>query len=139
MSRTIRVIIFLIGLLGIGSAYLYQDIDFLFLLTGTDFHRFLHFAAKKVFRLLLNDFSMLLIIYALFSSRNTMVLALFVQAIDLFILLPVYLLVKLSIEGDSEISMPILSQFHRLIVNPTLMILLIPAIYFQERARRDGD
>jgi hypothetical protein len=63
-------------------------------------------------------------------------LAVFIQLIDLVVLLPIYLLIKLAMEGDEEISSPLLSQFHRLIVNPTLMILLLPAIYFQRQIKR---
>ncbi|MCE2996813.1 MAG: hypothetical protein LW863_14525, partial [Flammeovirgaceae bacterium] len=74
---------------------------------------------------------MLLIIHLWFRSASITKLALWIQLVDMLILLPIYLVLKLRIEGDSEISSPLLSQLHRLIVNPTLMILLFPAIYFQ--------
>jgi len=44
---------------------------------------------------------------------------------ELFILLPVYFALKISLEGDAEISSPLLSQLHRMIVNPLLMLVLI--------------
>ena len=79
---------------------------------------------------------MLLILWAWFKDPFVTRLAIWIQLIDVFILLPVYLYFKLSMEGISEISMPVLSQLHRLIVNPTLMILLIPAVYFQKYSQR---
>jgi exosortase F-associated protein len=74
---------------------------------------------------------MLLFIHSLFRDPSVTRLAWYVQLTDTLILLPVYLFVKLYYEGDAEISMPLLSQLHRLIVNPTLMVLLIPAVYYQ--------
>ncbi len=91
----------------------------------------LTFAINRFSRLLLNDIFMLLIIVSWFHDRSVTRLAISIQLIDMFILLPLYLVLKLRWEGDAEISSPLLSQFHRLIVNPTLMILLFPAVYFQ--------
>nr|WP_262899620.1 exosortase F system-associated protein [Chryseosolibacter histidini] len=97
----------------------------------------MHFSINRLARIFLNDIFMLLVLYALFADTRILKLALWVQVIDLLVLLPLYLVVKLSLEGDSEISSPFLSQFHRLIVNPTLMILIIPAVYYQRLARKD--
>ncbi len=96
------------------------------------------FAVNRTIRVLCNDVFMLILIVAWFNDRTTTRLALAIQAIDLFLLLPLYLWAKLSWEGTSEISTPLLSQFHRLIVNPTLMILLIPAVYFQRMNKNNG-
>lgn len=74
---------------------------------------------------------MLIFISAWFKDRRVTKLAIAIQLIDGLILLPTYLAIKLWMEGPSEISAPLLSQFHRIIVNPILMILLIPATYFQ--------
>jgi len=51
---------------------------------------------------------------------------------EFFILLPIYFIMKLSLEGDSEISSPLLSQLHRMIVNPLLMIILILGLVYQD-------
>ncbi len=58
--------------------------------------------------------------------------------VELFIILPLYFWIKLSTEGDSELSSPLLSQIHRLIINPTLMILLIVSFLYQKRQTRLG-
>lgn len=91
----------------------------------------LEFIVNRTLRLLGNDIFMLLLIAVWFRDKSVTRLALAIQAIDFLVLLPLYLWAKLTWEGTSEISTPLLSQFHRLIVNPTLMILLIPAVYFQ--------
>lgn len=90
------------------------------------------FILRKTGRVLLNDAGMILIIIGLFNKSGVTRLALMIQVVDALVLLPLYFIVKLSWEGTSEISSPLLSQFHRLIVNPTLMLLLIPAVFFQE-------
>lgn len=123
----------LIALSGVGLAvmYLFQNFDWLSMVFGIDTHSFVHFAVKKFMRLFVNDTFMLLLIYAWFNDQSITKLAWKLQLIDSFILLPLYLLFKLWLEGDSELSSPLLSQFHRLIVNPILMFLLIPGVYFQ--------
>jgi exosortase F-associated protein len=125
-----------IGLAGLAVIYLFQYTDFLFLITGRTFSEEYHFIFNRTIRILVNDSCMLLLIYAIFSDQKALKLAFYVQLIDLFVLFPIYLVLKLSTEGASELSSPFLSQFHRLIVNPTLMILLVPAIFYQRIASK---
>ncbi len=117
-----------ISILGITVTFLSQDFSFLEAWNLSDQQGFI---ARKVFRVLLNDLFMLIFISAWFKDRRVTKLAIAIQLIDGLILLPTYLAIKLWMEGPSEISAPLLSQFHRIIVNPILMILLIPATYFQ--------
>jgi exosortase F-associated protein len=133
-----RLIIGLIGLFLLAISYLYQYTDVLLLTSGTNFQPWLHFTVNRIMRILLNDAGMILIINAIFADRDVLRLALLIQAIDLFILLPLYLVLKLPTEGVSELSSPFLSQFHRLIVNPILMILLIPALHYQRSLKRSS-
>ena len=65
-------------------------------------------------------------------AKSYSILALIVFLVEFFILLPAYLVAKLYFEGDSEISSPLLSFVHRLIVNPTLMVLTIIAFAYQK-------
>lgn len=125
-------------LAGIGLAliYLFQFTDFLYLFTGLRFPDTYHFIVNRLFRIVLNDTCMLVLIYALFRDRQVVKLAFYVQLVDIFILLPLYLALKLPAEGVSELSSPFLSQFHRLIVNPTLMILLIGGVYYQNLGKK---
>lgn len=89
------------------------------------------FVVNKTIRLVLNDTACMLLIFALFRQAKYLTLAFYLFLVELFFLLPFYLFVKLSLEGDSEISSPLLSQVHRLIVNPLLMFLLIAGFIYQ--------
>lgn len=117
--------------IGLGGIYLFQYTDFLFLVTGDRFDSEYHFISNRMLRILLNDSCMLALIYALFGDPKVVKLAVYIQVIDLLVLFPLYLLMKLPAEGVSELSSPFLAQFHRLIVNPTLMVLLIGGVYYQ--------
>lgn len=99
---------------------------------GSSFHPYLVFVINKTVRLVLNDMACLMLIYALFRERKYVKLAFLLFLTEIFIILPLYLVVKLTLEGDSEISSPLLSQVHRLIVNPTLMLLLMLGFYYQK-------
>jgi exosortase F-associated protein len=89
------------------------------------------FVANRSIRLIINDTLCMVLIVALFQKRSYLRLAGIIFLIELFLILPVYLLIKLSMEGPSEISSPLLSPIHRMIVNPLLMIILIAALYYQ--------
>jgi exosortase F-associated protein len=131
-----RVGLALPGVALLAISYLYQYTDVLALLAGKTYRAEYHFIANRVFRILLNDIGMVMIIYAIFIDYGVIKLAFFVQLIDLIILLPIYLSLKLPAEGVSELSSPLLSQFHRLVVNPILLILLIPAIFYQRAIKK---
>lgn len=83
------------------------------------------FIVNKTVRLMLNDAACIGLIYALFPGRNYLRVAFYLFLVELLVILPVYFGVKLNLEGDSEISSPLLSQIHRLVVNPLLMFLLM--------------
>ena len=126
-----RLWLMAIAIVGLAMVYLFQNADILNICGSCTFHPYTHFVVKKIVRVLLNDTFMLLFIHALFRDQSVTRLAFYIQMIDTLVLLPVYLIIKLTYEGDAELSMPLLSQLHRLIVNPTLMVLLIPAVYYQ--------
>lgn len=123
-----------VAIAGVILTYLFQDFSFL---STWPIAENTQFVLRKIFRVFLNDLFMLLFIAAWFKEWRFTRLAIAIQLVDGLILLPIYLVFKLSLEGSSEISLPLLSQFHRLIVNPTLMILLIPAVYFQKFSRSE--
>lgn len=121
----------LLSVLGLAGVYLLQDAFSLNQSLALGLSAETDFVLKKLIRIVLNDTAALVLIHAWFYDAKITRLAFLLQLVDTFILLPVYLVLKLSIEGTAEISVPLLSQLHRLIINPTLIILLIPAIYFQ--------
>ena len=90
------------------------------------------FILNRLTRLVLNDSLCLLLFVAIFNGIKETKLASVVFAIELFAILPFYFLLKLTLEGDSEISSPLLSFIHRLIVNPLLMIILLVGLLYQK-------
>ncbi|MBL7860679.1 MAG: hypothetical protein JNJ65_05905 [Cyclobacteriaceae bacterium] len=91
------------------------------------------FAFNRTVRLLLNDSIFLLVFRVLFTHRPAYLRwAWSLFLIEILVILPVYLVVKLMLEGPTEISSPWLSTIHRMIVNPLLMGILLAACYIQE-------
>lgn len=131
LTKPKRLLLLTMAISGLAIIYLLQESLILSAIIPVQISSNVEFIFKKLIRVTLNDLFMLLFLYAWFNDKSIIKLGLWVQAIDTFILLPIYLIIKLSVEGSSEISTPLLSQWHRLIVNPTLMLLLIPAIYYQ--------
>lgn len=126
-------LILVFGVMGIATTFFLQEFTFI---SDWNISENARFVVKKILRVLLNDFFMLIVIAAWFKDQKIIRLAFLIQLIDGLFLLPIYLYLKLAIEGTTEISIPLLSLFHRLIINPTLMILLIPAVYFQRMQDR---
>ena len=97
-------ILILIAMTGLLLVYLFQQFDIVYWITQNREHPNLHFIINRGVRLLLNDIFMLLFIAVWFQDRSIARLALIIQLIDFFLLLPLYLFVKLTLEGDAEIS-----------------------------------
>lgn len=114
------------------AVYLFQRFDYFNLLFGSSAEgNNFGFIFNKSLRLLVNDAACLGLIWSLFHNRRYLSLATYLLLVEVLVILPLYFWIKLSLEGTSEISSPLLSQIHRLIVNPTLMILLIVSFFYQ--------
>jgi len=134
-----RVVLLIAALLGLCSVYFFQQfnyLDYLGSLWGSQFHPYSEFVFNKTLRYLLNDNLCILMIYSLFYKRSYVMLGIYVELFGLVILLPVYFILKLAFEGDTELSTPLLSFYHRLVINPTLMILLILGLYYQQKTAK---
>ena len=125
----VRSALVVAGIFILVAVYVFQGVNLAGLLGN--FHPNVIFVINRTARLILNDLACFLIIYALFEDAKYLKVAFWVFLVELLIILPVYFAIKLSLEGDSEISSPLLSQVHRLIVNPMLMILLIIGFFYQ--------
>ena len=133
-SLTKRILFIVISLTGLFLVYLFQNFNYLQFLTGaSDYNPNFIFSFNRITRFILNDLLAILLIWAIFYDRRYVLVAFIVQAFGLFIIMPTYLIIKLSLEGDSEISSPLLSFLHRLIIHPFLILLLIPAFLLQNR------
>jgi len=95
-------------------------------------HPYTVFIVNRTCRLIINDGACMLLIWSLFGEMKYLTAAFVVFLIELLIILPLYFVIKLNIEGASEISSPLLSQIHRIIVNPLLMVILILGFYYQK-------
>jgi exosortase F-associated protein len=130
LPKKISLIVVAVALLG--GAYLFQRQSILQLLNlsfAVDSN--VPFVINRTVRLIVNDVACFFLIYALFEEQKYLRVAFIIFLLELFVILPAYLIIKLTLEGNSEISSPLLSQIHRLIVNPMLMVLLIIAFMYQ--------
>lgn len=91
------------------------------------------FVVSKVLRFLVNDLLMLALVISLFPGRGHVQVAVAVQILGALFLLVPYLVLKVVYHaGDG----PLISFLHRLVVNPMLMLLLIPGFYLYQQQSR---
>lgn len=122
-----RWVVGCIGVGGLALVFLFQHTNVSAYLLN-DVQPITHFLINRTVRFFLNDLFAILLIYALFPYRQYVVFAVWVQFIGtIFILVPYYIL-KINFPTYNG---PLLSFLHRLILNPTLILLLIPAFYYQ--------
>ncbi len=113
---------------GLVAVYLFQKTNVAALLSP-DLTYLQTFLINRTIRFLLNDLCMIGLIWALFPERKYVVFALWVQLAGIvFFLLP-YFVLKIYFPGYNG---PLISFLHRLVLNPTLLLLLIPAYYYQK-------
>jgi exosortase F-associated protein len=90
------------------------------------------FIVNRTIRFLLNDAFTIGLIYALFVERKYVIFALYVQVVGVIIFLIPYFILKLYYPTYNG---PLINYLHRLILNPTLLMLLIPAFYYQKKVK----
>lgn len=114
------------------AIYLFQDFEYDAMVSSflqTNLQDGTRLAINKICRFILNDFCAILLIYALFYERKYVLFAIVVQIMGFVFLMIPYLIMRLYFEMDEG---PLTSFIHRLIVNPTLLMLLIPAFWYQK-------
>src|SRR5690606_12580933 len=120
-NKRVKIAIISFSLTTLIAMYLLQNINFAgYIFNASSTHPFVIFILNRTFRLFINDTACFILIWAIFREVKYLRLSFYVFLLELLVILPLYFYVKLSVEGDSEISSPLLSQIHRLIVNPTL-------------------
>jgi exosortase F-associated protein len=130
-----------VALLILLASYIFQQFNYLQFFRGVggflgEPHPHVQFIFNKSARFLINDAACFLLIFALFSNRNYLKIAFWLFLLELVVILPLYFVAKLYLEGSSEISSPLLSLWHRLVVNPLMMLLLIVAFWYQNVQKR---
>lgn len=134
-NLALRVVLFGTGVSILGAVYLFQRFSIAGFIGQLSPEAV--FVVNRTARLVLNDVACLMIILAVFREAKYLKIAFWVFLVELLVILPAYLVTKLSLEGDSEISSPLLSQVHRLIVNPMLMILLMAGFLYQRFGKKE--
>ena len=134
MNKYRRIALFLAmgGVLVV--SYHYRDLSWITLITSgqavaaTDPALSWSAILNKVLRYLVNDMAALGIIYALFAKPSYVRLGWWIMWFGLGFLLPLYYMGLWLLPPSQHIA---LSYLHRLVMNPVLLMLLIPALYYQ--------
>jgi len=115
-------------MLGLIAVFLFQR-D---LAEGSIFSRdkFTVFVINRTLRFLLNDLFAIGLVYALFEKRKYVIFSLYVQLAGVVLFLIPYFIAKYHYPYYNG---PMINFLHRLILNPTLLLLLIIAFYYQKR------
>lgn len=129
-DRRLRISLIVLSCAGLGVVFLGQRWDYSALL-GLNSDYQIQFITNRIIRFLINDNLVLLLIFAIFYDKKYVKFGLAVEAFGFFFLLIPYFILRYSF----EINPMYISFIHRLIINPTLMALLIPAIYIQKNAK----
>lgn len=91
------------------------------------------FMINRAIRFLINDSLSILLIYVVFYEKKYVVFACWVQLVGFFFLLCPYFILKVYWPAYNG---SMLNFLHRIIINPTLMLLLIPALWHQKRKEK---
>lgn len=137
-----RIFLALLALVGLALFYGLQEFDFVnwqfrfnqsfggAMEPGTE----VNFIISRLVRFLANDLLCILLIYALFNNRRFVIFGFYVQLFGLVVLFPIYIYLTLNAASNAEYSA--LVPLYRLVMNPILMVLLIPAFYFQQKLKK---
>jgi len=134
MSRTmlLRVVVGVTCAIVLLAVFIYQRFDWCAWL-GLEAKGISRFMINRSVRFFVNDFAAVGIIFSLFYRASFVKLAILVQVIGIFVLLLPYFVLKLYFP---EYNGPLINFLHRLILNPMLLMLLIPALYYQRIKER---
>jgi exosortase F-associated protein len=117
--------------IGIILVFLFQQINFAAFFSVADTTT--KFIVNRTIRFLLNDTFTIGLIYALFKEKKYVLFSIWVQFIGLIFILIPYFVLKVQFPKYNG---PLISYLHRLVLNPTLLLLLIPAFYYQRKSMR---
>jgi len=126
-----RIVIGILCIVGLVTVFLFQQFNVAGLIGVED--KLSRFFINRTIRFLLNDALALGLIYSLFRERKYVIFALYVQIAGVFLFLIPYFILKIYLPRYNG---PLISFLHRIIMNPTLLMLLIPAFYYQRRIEK---
>jgi exosortase F-associated protein len=126
--RWIRILVGVVAVVGLLLSFLFQVQDVSIVMIEEN--SFWRFFVGRCIRLLVNDALAIALIYALFYERKFVMFAIWVQVLGVVFVVMPYFIIKFNFPHYNG---PLVSFLHRLVLNPTLILLLIPAFYFQRR------
>jgi len=126
-----RWVIGVLSACGLAAVFLFQRMDVAFIL-GIGEPAIQRFLINRTIRFLMNDAFAIGLIYALFAERKYVIFSLYVQLAGVVLFLIPYFILKIYLPTYNG---PMISFLHRLILNPTLLMLLILAFYYQKYRR----
>ncbi len=127
--KATRFVLGAAAIAGLLIFFLRQRFDFAGMLFNVD-DPLTRFLINRTIRFFINDAFAILLLYALFTERKYVVFALWVQVAGVVFLLIPYFILKVNFPLYNG---PLINFLHRIILNPTLVLLLIPAFYYQQR------
>ena len=126
-SNVIRILIGTLCALGLIAVFLFQGFPLAAILGVDD--KLTAFFINRTVRFFVNDILAIGLIYAIFRERKYLIFAIWVQLAGVFLFLIPYFILKYYLPHYNG---PMINYLHRLILNPTLMLLLILAFYYQK-------
>jgi exosortase F-associated protein len=123
-----RIGIGVFSVAGLVLVFLFQRLDAAILM-GVE-QNVWRFIINRSIRFIINDVLAILLIYSLFYERKYVLFAVWVQVFGMIFVLIPYFIIKFNFPGYNG---PLISFLHRLVLNPTLLLLLIPAFYYQKK------
>jgi exosortase F-associated protein len=131
-ESTIRWMIGVFSAAGLIAVFVLQKTNVADILAN-DYGYMGQFIINRLIRFLLNDLFAIGLIYALFFERKYVLFALWVQLAGVILFLIPYFILRINFPFYNG---PLINYLHRLILNPTLLLLLIPAFYYQKQITR---
>lgn len=130
-----RLSLVVVSLTALLAIFLFQKFNFagFFFANPESFSKIFVFNLNKVVRFVLNDIFTIMLIYALFREKKYLIFALVVQVCGMICILFPYLILKTYYPAYNG---PLISYLHRLVVNPLLLLMLIPAFYYQRMQKK---
>ncbi len=122
-----RIILGVISTTGLIAVFLFQHWNVAEHL-GLNLTNNLKFIFNRSVRFVVNDLLAIALIHALFNKRRYTIFSVYVQLVGMFFILVPYFIIKLQYPSYNG---PMINFIHRLIINPMLLLLLIPALYYQ--------
>jgi exosortase F-associated protein len=127
-----RVLLAIVCIAGLTVTFVFQRFNFAEALQIGE-SEISTFIINRSARFLINDIFAIGLILSLFPEKKYLTFAIIVQVAGLILFLIPYFILKIYFVHYNG---PLINFLHRLILNPILVLLLIPAFYYQKRGNQ---